>query len=147
MTPSLLVLSAFLVGFLGSVHCIGMCGGIVGTLTLGVPSAVRASPARMFPYFLTYNAGRIASYAVAGALVGYLGAQAAGLFLVERVQTVGRIISGTFMVVLGLYLGGWWSGLVRLERVGAYLWRAVEPWGRRLLPVRNPVHTLGLGLV
>ena len=55
----------FLVGLLGGAHCIGMCGGIVGALSLG--SAPRLS------LHLAYNAGRIVSYAAAGALAGAFG--------------------------------------------------------------------------
>ena len=49
------LLSAFIVGLLGGVHCVGMCGGIVGALSLGLP------PDRNLPILLAYNAGRISS--------------------------------------------------------------------------------------
>ncbi|HEY9149657.1 MAG TPA: sulfite exporter TauE/SafE family protein, partial [Gammaproteobacteria bacterium] len=69
-------LAAFLVGLLGGVHCVGMCGGIVGALALGLPREVRDS-ARMLPYLLAYNLARIASYTLAGALLGGVGYLAA----------------------------------------------------------------------
>ncbi len=147
MSSELPLVSAFLVGVLGSAHCIGMCGGIVGALTLGLPDTVRNSGWGVLPYLFAYNAGRIASYVLAGALVGLLGEQAAGLFPPERAHLLGVVISGVFMVVLGLYVGGWWPGLARVERLGAYFWRLVEPLGRHLLPVRSPAHALGLGAV
>ena len=37
-------IAAFLIGLLGSTHCIGLCGGIVGALTMGLPDEVRQSP-------------------------------------------------------------------------------------------------------
>ena len=64
------LVSAFLVGLLGSTHCLGMCGGIVGALTLGVREDIRSSPARLLPYLAAYNLGRITSYALAGAVLG-----------------------------------------------------------------------------
>ncbi|MDX1656361.1 MAG: sulfite exporter TauE/SafE family protein, partial [Candidatus Competibacteraceae bacterium] len=67
-------LAAFLVGPLGGAHCFGMCGGIVGALTLGRPAAVRARFVAMLPYRGAYNAGRTASYPLAGALAGGGGA-------------------------------------------------------------------------
>ncbi|RMG54862.1 MAG: hypothetical protein D6717_08910, partial [Gammaproteobacteria bacterium] len=71
---SLPLLSAFLVGLLGGVHCVGMCGGIVGALSLGArPGAGRPR----WGLLLDYNLGRIASYTVAGALMGGIGALAA----------------------------------------------------------------------
>jgi sulfite exporter TauE/SafE len=51
------------------------------------------------------------------------------------------------MVALGLYLGGWWQGLVQLERAGGHVWARLEPLGRRLLPVTSPAQALLLGLV
>ena len=51
------------------------------------------------------------------------------------------------MILLGLYLAGWWSGLARVERAGGLLWKRIEPLGRRLLPVRSPWQALLLGMV
>jgi len=53
------------------------------------------------------------------------------------------------MVMLGLYIGGWWMGLTGVERAGSVLWRRIEPIGRRLMPVHSPgqamVLDFGLG--
>jgi hypothetical protein len=57
------------------------------------------------------------------------------------------VVAGGFMIALGLYLSGWWVGLTRLEQWGARLWRRIEPYGRKLLPVRHPASALGLGFV
>ncbi|OQX45854.1 MAG: hypothetical protein B0D87_07455, partial [Candidatus Sedimenticola endophacoides] len=46
-----------MVGLLGGVHCVGMCGGIVGAMTLGLPREQRQSLSRMLPYQLAYNLG------------------------------------------------------------------------------------------
>lgn len=140
-------LTAFAVGLLGGVHCIGMCGGIVGALTLGLAESVRRRPRTLLPYLLAYNTGRILSYTTAGALVGGIGLLAADLTGVHKAQQVLQIVAGVFMVVLGLYLGGWWKGLVRVEQLGGHLWRHIEPLGRRFLPVRHPGEAFVLGLV
>ena len=140
-------LSAFFVGLLGATHCVAMCGGIVGALTLGLPGEDTAQPQRLWPYLIAYNAGRIASYTLAGVLVGVLGAQLASVFTPAHAHTYGHAFSAVFLIVLGLYLAGWWRGLVVLERGGAHLWRRIEPLGRRLLPVRNPLHAAALGLL
>ncbi|MDH5601872.1 MAG: sulfite exporter TauE/SafE family protein, partial [Gammaproteobacteria bacterium] len=70
-------IAAFLVGLLGGVHCVGMCGGIVGALCLGLqPAADKSSPQSTrvaLPYLLSYNAGRITSYTLAGILMGGIG--------------------------------------------------------------------------
>lgn len=139
--------SAALVGLLGGVHCAGMCGGIVGALTLGLPEQLRGQPLAMAPYVAAYNLGRILSYATAGALMGGLGRFAAHLVAVNQAQQGLRLLAGLFMLMLGLYLGGWWTGLARLERAGGVLWRRIEPLGRRLLPVRTPPQALLVGLL
>jgi len=141
---SLPLLSAFLVGLLGGVHCVGMCGGIVGALSLGArPGAGRPR----WGLLLDYNLGRIASYTVAGALMGGIGALAAHLVAVQHAQQVLTVIAGLFMLALGLYLAGWWRGLARVEQAGSLIWRRIEPLGRRLIPVRTPLQALLLGLV
>jgi sulfite exporter TauE/SafE len=139
--------AAFLVALLGGVHCIGMCGGIVGALTLGLPAETRTRFSAMLPYLLAYNGGRVISYTVAGLLAGGIGAWAAHLASVRYGQEALRLVASLFMLMLGCYLGGWWQGLARVERFGGLVWRRIEPWGRRLIPVRTPVQALGLGLV
>ena len=137
--------AAFLVGLLGGVHCIGMCGGIVGALTMGLPTEVRASPLRLFPFQLAYNAGRLVGYVSAGVLMGALGTLAVQVMPVQYAQRTLYALAALFMVLLGLYLGGWWPGLARVERLGAVLWRRIEPLGRRLLPIRSIPQAIGLG--
>jgi sulfite exporter TauE/SafE len=141
------ILSAFLVGLLGGVHCVGMCGGIVGALTMTLPAEHRQQPLRMLPFLLAYNAGRLASYAAAGALVGGVGYVAANLSGLYQAQTVLSLLAGLFMIALGLYLGGWWFGLTQLEAAGGRLWGHLEPVGRRWLPASTPPRALALGLV
>lgn len=140
-------LTAFMVGLLGGVHCIGMCGGIVGALTFGLPGQQRAHIGSMLPFQLAYNLGRIASYVAAGALMGALGMLIAELMPVYYAQRALLALAGVFMVLLGLYLSGWWMVLNRLEAAGGGLWRLIEPFSRRLLPVRTPWQALLVGLV
>ena len=138
--------AASLVGLLGATHCLGMCGGIVGALTSGLSDDTRNSRARLLAAQLAYNTGRILSYGVAGVLAGLLGRQATLMGLTGGTP-VGGIIAAVIMILLGLYLGGWWQALQWLERPGAQLWRHIEPLGRRFIPVRHPGQALLLGLV
>lgn len=133
-----LLLSALILGLLGGGHCIGMCGGLMGALTLAIPAGQRQRRLRLL---LAYNAGRIASYALAGLLAGTAGwALGSG-----PAATLMRILAGLLLIAMGLYLAGWWSGLTRLESAGRLLWRHLEPLARRLLPVRSAPHALLLG--
>ena len=135
------LLSAFVVGLLGGVHCVGMCGGIAGALSFGLPAE------RNLPILIAYNVGRIGSYTLAGALMGALGFYFSGLLPVQTAQQVLLSIAGLFLVLMGLYLAGWWNVLSRVERAGGVLWRKIEPLGRGLLPVRSVRQGLMLGLL
>ena len=147
MTPDLLYPAAFLIGLTGGVHCFGMCGGIVGALSLGLPPTPGHPLRTRLPFLLAYNLGRIMSYIVAGALAGGVGAWAAHLVSVHHAQLGLQMIAGLFMILLGLYLAGWPGILSRLERAGGALWRRIEPLGRRFFPVRTPFQAWGIGLV
>jgi sulfite exporter TauE/SafE len=139
--------SAFIVGLLGGVHCIGMCGGIVGALTFGLPEKKRQSFASLLPFQLAYNFGRLLSYVIAGAIMGGLGMLLAELIPIQIAQRTLLFIAGIFMVLLGLYLSGWWMILNRVERAGGILWKKIEPYGRKLMPVQTPIQALGIGMI
>ncbi len=134
-----LALAAFLAGLLGGVHCAGMCGGIVGSFSI----AARGS---LFARQFAFNAGRIASYAVAGAAVGVLGGlgQLAGPVLFA--QTAMFALANMMMLMLGLYIAGWGRTVVRLERVGSVVWKRVEPIARRFIPIDTTAKSFGAGL-
>ena len=133
------LLAAAAVGILGGVHCLGMCGGIVGAISVG--HAGRRGPG--FDLLLAYNLGRMASYIIAGALAGWLGATLLGGL--PAGQAVLQGIAALFLFLLGMYIGGWWPVLARLERAGGVLWRRIEPFGRRFLPVRHAGQALVVG--
>jgi sulfite exporter TauE/SafE len=61
-------LTAFIMGFLGSFHCIGMCGPIALSLPVDKTSA-----ASVFSGRLLYNAGRIITYSLMGLVFGLFG--------------------------------------------------------------------------
>ncbi len=136
--------SAFLVGLLGGVHCVAMCGGIVGALSFGVAPENGRVP---WSYLLVYNVGRIGSYTLAGALVGGISWLAGQWFEVHLWQKGLQMLAGLFMLALGLYIAGWWRGLAKVERAGGWFWQRIEPFGRRLLPVRSVSHAFILGLL
>ncbi len=63
-----LVFAAFTIGLLGSFHCVGMCGPLALSLPLNNNSFWGK-----FSGSLLYNAGRIATYSVLGAVFGAIG--------------------------------------------------------------------------
>jgi sulfite exporter TauE/SafE len=60
--------TAFALGLIGSLHCAGMCG----PLALALPVTGRGNGAFLAGRFV-YNLGRVATYALLGALAGLLG--------------------------------------------------------------------------
>lgn len=134
------IIAVFLVGLLGGVHCLGMCGSIVGIFTTQLP----ADSAR-WPFHLAYSSGRIASYAVAGALVGAVGQ--AGLLMRDAVpvQHLLFALSSLMLVLLGLYLAGLWGAVRKIEQLGSGLWKRLQPYTTRLLPVNTVPRALALG--
>jgi hypothetical protein len=141
------LLAAATMGALGGVHCVAMCGGVVGVLASGLPAPVRASPLRQLPYALAYNAGRVLSYASAGLVAGGAGAMAGGVLPIHAGQSALRVLAAVAMVGLGLHLAGVFRGFRRLEALGAPLWRRLAPLTRRVLPVRSPAQAMLLGLL
>ena len=135
---ALLLISALILGLLGGGHCLGMCGGLMGALTLAIPPEQRG---RRLQLLLAYNLGRILSYATAGLLFGLAGWAVAS----SPAAMLLRIVAGLLLISMGLYLGGWWSGLTRIEALGRGLWRHIQPVASRLLPVSSLPRALLLG--
>lgn len=139
MTETLSTLTALTLGLLGGAHCVGMCGGIAATVGIARPDS--RTPAILM--LLSYNGGRILSYACAGALLGGLGILVSGSLATQLLRT----LAGLMLIAMGLYIARWWQGLVHLERAGNLFWRHLRPLASRLLPARSPVQALLLGLV
>lgn len=135
-----LLASAFILGVLGAGHCLGMCGGLMGAMTMSIPAEQHNRRLRII---IGYNLGRVSSYAIAGFLFGLFG------WAVEQTPAANalRIVAALLLISLGLYLAGWWQGLTRIEKLGSYLWRHIQPFASRLLPVKGPLHAVLLGML
>ncbi|WP_130536459.1 sulfite exporter TauE/SafE family protein [Thiomicrorhabdus indica] len=142
-----LLVTAAMVGLLGGVHCLGMCGGVVGTLTFSLDVRNQQSWWRMLPFQFAYNMGRILSYMVIGAIFGLIGMAMGSLSAMLPVQQALQIFAGIFMIALGLYLGGWWFGVAKIEKVGQGLWHRLQPYAQRMTPVSSPLQAFSYGLV
>ncbi|MGE5466358.1 MAG: sulfite exporter TauE/SafE family protein [Ignavibacteria bacterium] len=133
------LVTLFLVGLLGGTHCAGMCGGIVGALSMQAPAgrgAVRIH--------LAYNLGRIGGYIVAGAIAGTVGYAFGSVLPIERGL---YLLANLMLLAMGLYLLGATRPLAALERGGQRLWQRIQPATRRFLPVRGPAQALPLGFL
>lgn len=153
------LLPIFMIGLLGSVHCVGMCGGIVSALT------VVSQPLKKFPVtvvtqtsmlqganvfdsalrVLAYNTGRIGSYATAGAIAGGIVGGAGTLVNLSAVQIAGYWLANLMLVALGLYLMDAWHGLSQLESAGQSIWRHIQPLMKHFVPLDHPLKMLAVG--
>lgn len=133
-----LLISALILGLLGGGHCLGMCGGLMGALTLAIPPEKRQ---QRFFFLLAYNLGRILSYALAGLLIGLAG----WALTTGPLGTLMRVLAGLLLIAMGLYLAGWWSGLTRIEALGRNLWRVIQPLTKHFMPVTSAPKALVLG--
>jgi len=136
MMPEATLLAVFLAGLLGGGHCAGMCGGIVSALSAGAGSRL--------PLHLAYNAGRIASYTLAGAVAGALGGMVLYYDLLP-LQLALYVLANLMLILLGLYLAGWSSMVTRLEAAGRGLWRHISPLTKRFLPVNTLPQAFAVG--
>lgn len=83
-------LTAIILGFAGSMHCLGMCSPLAMAVTSMKPAAVLNR--------IVYNSGRILTYAAMGAVVASV-----GLFLpFQKFQNVISIGLGIILLVIGL---------------------------------------------
>lgn len=158
------VFSAFLIGLLGSGHCLAMCGGITTMLTSAIDKSDNSKASKLSKHgdiavsvnsspcsaqtsqlnlVLFYHVGRITSYCLIGAIVGFTGSIAA--------KNIGfpvaglRVIAAVFLILLGLYIGQWLLWLNRIEALGKGLWRYLSPMAKRVIPVDNTKKAFGLG--
>lgn len=132
--------AAFLLGLFSSAHCVGMCGGIMGALSMAIPAQAKA---RRWLILCSYNMGRIGSYALIGVLAGAMAAQLAALGAANWL----RWLAGILLILMGLYLADWWRGLTYLESAGKYFWAYIQPLGKRVMPVDTAAKAVTLGFI
>lgn len=135
-----LLAAAVALGLGGSVHCVAMCGGIAAAAGSRMQGAGSARSGVLF------NLGRIASYVLLGLLIGALVGAAIGSVSARPYALVLRSIAAALMFVLGLQLltGRDWLGL---ERLGARLWRRLQPLAGSAMSLPGPTRFVGLGLL
>lgn len=140
MIEPLSFVTALLMGLFGASHCLVMCGGIAATLGVrqsSVSSAIKST--------LLFNAGRISSYVLAGVLVSAL-----GLWLQEQHQffmLLLRALAGVLLILMGLYIARWATWLTRLEQLGQYLWRFLQPHASKRMAQTSALSRWTLGMI
>jgi sulfite exporter TauE/SafE len=138
---------AFVMGLFSTIHCLGMCGSIIGSLTLSLKKEIRDHKRRLIPFVLSYNAGRILSYSLAGLIAGIAEQVFSSPFGSGHGHRVLQIISSLVMLGAGLHLAGWFPRFAYIEKFGSRFWKTIEPYGRRLIPVETLPKAFTFGMI
>ena len=138
MNEFALPFALFLGGLASGLHCAGMCGGIsAGFSLLRKEHALKRQ--------IVFNAGRITSYAAAGAAAGALGSAGAYMAAVLPAQVLLYFFSSAFVLLAGMHLWGAALPLSALERLGTPLAAFATYWAR-LLPRTHAPQAYAAGL-
>ena len=148
------VISAWLVGLLGGVHCLAMCGGFVAATAMrDADGRIAGNSAPLLPARtllrrqLEYHVGRVGAYALLGAAFGAAGAAALRAADFIPIQRALYVVANGFLLLLAANLATRSVALAGLQRAGVKVFGAALPWLQPLL--RNPHGTgrLALGIV
>ncbi len=140
MTTALLIAALFM-GFFGSPHCLGMCGGLVAAFSLSMKDV---SPAKRRALIATYHFGRLTSYAMLGLAAGIIGVTV--LEPLMKGNSTPRILLGLVLVFVGVTMLGA-PFLSKLERVGMRFWQFLSPIRQKVFPLNTYPRALAAGLL
>ena len=90
----------FVVGVITSIHCVGMCGGIMLSQSIGKESMNKFEAIKPA---LLYNAGRVIAYTILGGVIGAIGSVFA-LSLTAKAAL--QLFAGVFMIMMGFNMAG-----------------------------------------
>lgn len=143
MNGALTLGAALLLGLAASGHCLLMCGGISAALGLATARGGKGQP--LSRLLVGYQLGRVASYTLAGLVLGGVFAGLLGALDSDNLRRALRALAALALLVGALVAFG------RLRElgsgVGQRLWSRVAPLGRRLLPVASFPRAFAFGMV
>lgn len=158
MMPEVLSYSAaFLLGLIGSPHCVGMCGGIAGLLGASttpphpggaiITSTKTAANLQHIYYSVLFQLGRISSYALLGAILGGSLAAAGSLATAQLmpISQALRILASVMLIIMALSIAGWSRIAMILEKLGGRVWQKLQPVRKRLIPIDSPAKAIAIG--
>lgn len=136
MIEPLSLLTAFLLGLSGAGHCLVMCGGIAAGIGSQQQNAIRP---------IWFNTGRIMTYCLAGIFVASI-----GFWLKEQHQWLMytlRSLAGVLLILMGLYVARWTLWLTRIEQLGQYIWKPIQPLVAPLIQSNSNLAAIKLGML
>jgi len=133
--------TAFLIGFLGNLHCIGMCGGIMMVLSLSNKQKKKRNY-----YNLSYNIGRILAYifiCFLANLIGFVLINITGYIPGKLI----KLISSMIVINVGFYFIGLFNVLTKIEKIAWNLWNKIYPYIKKIFPIKNFFQGIVLGFL
>lgn len=124
------LMTAFLVGLLGSGHCFGMCGGIaagLGTIPVQGSSCDVGEARPHWSSACLFNLGRILTYAFLGLTGAWLLGGAGEMLNVPRWSMILRALTAVMIFMIGLQFLFNFKTLALIERGGVKIWNKVLP--------------------
>jgi sulfite exporter TauE/SafE len=94
-----LLTTVFVASLLGSLHCVGMCGGFVAFYS----GADGSAGARRLLSHAAYSGGRLVAYSILGLAAGAIGAALDLAGSLAGVQRVAAVAAGVVMIVWGVF--------------------------------------------
>lgn len=135
-----LVLTAFLMGLFGLVHCVTMCGSLSMALGFSIPNNKS---------FLLYSSlisiGRIFGYAIIGTAVNALSQGV--ISLTDGGVIWLSIVANALMLGIGLHIANFSNKVLLIENIGRFFNPLLAPLKNRILPIDSVAKCLLYGLV
>lgn len=135
-----LLFSSLMLGFLGGVHCVGMCGGLCAAFSLQLPPHISRHK-----LIILLNLGRLVSYIIIGALFGLFGQLGTNTVVGNEIRAVLFVVAQILLIFAGLYLSGLFAGFAKIESVGKPIWRKLQPMMHKFLPIQSVSGSLIVG--
>jgi len=120
----------------------GMCGGIAAGFA---SRSVRSSDLSPAQSNLLFNVGRLLSYTLLGFAAGFLITSLQPHL--SATELLVRVMAGLMLILMGLYLSGWWPVLTKLEKLAMPLWQKIQPAIRSITKSETKYRSLALGLL
>ena len=133
----------FVAGILSSMHCIGMCGCFVTAYSINL----KGNTYQKAVSHLLYSLGRVTTYTILGAFMGFIGSNLYFLGKMAGIQNQVTLVLGILTVYLGLSLAGFVPKIAWLDNFGSLFIKSTQKIFSKLIRKKGMFFTYPLGLV
>lgn len=137
------ILTAFLIGLAGNVHCIGMCSSIITIFSI---SLSKDKQKYLLFYNLYYNLGRLIGYILINVVAFTLGVVLIKILKIENLSFL-KLLSGLTLLIISFYLLNIINLIKSIEKLGFNIWNHVNTYSKLFFPVKHPFQGIILGII